>query len=130
AKPCTEALAPPRVPSSRGRRSAGGALRFLRRMTAKPVPFARGNLEARLLLQADQARDAGDWPAATRHYREVLDLNPSNPLIWVQYGHALKETGKLDEAERAYRNSLDAQEDVADTHLQLGHVLKLQGRKI
>jgi hypothetical protein len=40
--------------------------------------------------------------------RKALDRNPNNPSIWVQYGHALKETGgprdpdKLAQAETAY----------------------------
>ncbi len=50
--------------------------------------------------------------------------------MWVQYGHARKESGNLPEAENAYRNSLELDAEVADTHLQLGHALKIQGRKI
>jgi tetratricopeptide (TPR) repeat protein len=50
--------------------------------------------------------------------------------VWVQYGHALKESGNLPEAEEAYRTSLEIDAGVADTHLQLGHALKIQGRKI
>jgi cytochrome c-type biogenesis protein CcmH/NrfG len=67
---------------------------------------------------------------AARYYRKALDQNPDNPPIWVQYGHALKESGSLSEAEDAYRKSLELDGDVADTHLQLGHALKIQGRKI
>lgn len=64
----------------------------------------------------DRARDAGAWEAAVLHYRAALSRNPNNAPIWVQYGHALKESGRLTEAEIAYRHALD----VADTHLQLG----------
>ena len=67
---------------------------------------------------------------AARYYRRALDQNPGNPPIWVQYGHALKESGSLSRAEDAYRKSLELDGDVADTHLQLGHALKIQGRKI
>jgi Tfp pilus assembly protein PilF len=66
---------------------------------------------------------------ATHYYREALDRNPSNPPIWVQYGHALKESGHVSEAESAYRQALELAADAADTHLQLGHALKIQGRK-
>jgi len=83
-----------------------------------------------LLARADRARDARDWASAARDYREALDLKPDSPAIWVQYGHALKESGNLPEAENAYRSSLELDGDVADTHLQLGHALKIQGRKI
>ena len=67
---------------------------------------------------------------AAQYYQKALDQKPDNPPIWVQYGHALKESGNLPEAENAYRKSLELDADVADTHLQLGHVLKIQGRKI
>jgi tetratricopeptide (TPR) repeat protein len=78
--------------------------------------------------RANSARDAGEWEAAARHYRESLTTLPKAPAIWVQYGHALKESGFVAEAERAYRRSLELDPDTADTYLQLGHALKLQGR--
>jgi tetratricopeptide (TPR) repeat protein len=83
---------------------------------------------------ADRARDARQWELAARLYRKALDRNPENPAIWVQYGHALKESGelqdpdKLAQAEIAYRRSLSLDPGVADSYLQLGHVLKIQGR--
>jgi tetratricopeptide (TPR) repeat protein len=83
---------------------------------------------------ANRARDDRQWELATELYREALDRNPGNVGIWVQYGHALKESGELREpdklarAEIAYRRALELDRGVADTHLQLGHVLKLQGK--
>jgi glycosyltransferase involved in cell wall biosynthesis len=82
------------------------------------------------ISRADRARDSRDWVSAAQNYRKALDQKPDNPPIWVQYGHALKESGDLGEAENAYRKSLQLDSDVADTHLQLGHALKIQGRKI
>jgi len=76
----------------------------------------------------DRARDKGDWHTAAEHYRQALTRNPDNPPIWVQYGHALKETGRRLEAEAAYRRAVEGDPASADAHLQLGHVLKLQGR--
>ena len=87
------------------------------------------------LSLADRARDARQWELAARLYREVLDRDPQNRSIWVQYGHALKEWGelrapdKLAQAELAYRKALSLDWGVADSYLQLGHVLKLEGRK-
>ncbi len=78
--------------------------------------------------RADRARDAGEWDLAAGYYREALQAMPGASAIWVQYGHALKESGHIVEAERAYRRSLSLSPDAADTHLQLGHVLKLQRR--
>jgi tetratricopeptide (TPR) repeat protein len=68
------------------------------------------------------------WAEAEAAYRQALEVNPELAHIWVQYGHALKEQGKLAEAEAAYRRSLALNASPPDTHLQLGHVLKLQGR--
>jgi len=82
------------------------------------------------ISRADRARDSRDWVSAAQYYRKALDQKPDNPAIWVQYGHALKESGHLGAAENAYRKSLELDPNVADTHLQLGHALKIQGRKI
>jgi lipopolysaccharide biosynthesis protein len=83
---------------------------------------------------ADRARDARQWSLAAELYKEALDRKPSNPPIWVQYGHVMKEWGelrdpnKLAQAETAYRRAFTLDPAVADTYLQLGHVLKLQGK--
>src|SRR5271167_2552071 len=83
---------------------------------------------------ADQARDAGQWEFAAQLYRQALDRDPHKPPIWVQYGHALKESGelrdpdKLAQAELAYRRALSLDSGAADTYLQLGHAQKLQGK--
>ncbi|HEY3909200.1 MAG TPA: tetratricopeptide repeat protein [Stellaceae bacterium] len=95
--------------------------RSWRRRAAEPIG-AR-------LTRANRARNAGEWDDAARHYREVLQAWPNAPAIWVQYGHALKEGGRLAEAEQAYRQSVGLSPDTADTYLQLGHLLNLQGRR-
>src|SRR5438876_396030 len=77
---------------------------------------------------ADRARETQQWDLAAQYYRKSLDRNPENWAIWVQYGHALKESGRLAEAESAYRRALAGEPEIADFHLQLGHVLKLQGQ--
>jgi lipopolysaccharide biosynthesis protein len=99
-------------------------------------PPRRGLLRAEpdVVTLADRARDERQWERAARLYRKALNQNPLNPPIWVQYGHALKESGelrdpeKLAQAEVAYRTALSLDPGVADTYLQLGHVLKLQGK--
>ena len=53
-----------------------------------------------VLVVADQARDARQWELAAQLYREALDRDPNNPPIWVQYGHALKESGELRDPNR------------------------------
>src|SRR5712691_1188095 len=81
-----------------------------------------------LITLGDRAREARRWDVAARHYHKVLQRNPRNPPIWIQYGHALKESGNLAEAEAAYRQALAYAPKVADSHLQLGRALRLQGK--
>lgn len=80
------------------------------------------------ITRADRARHAGRWELAARLYRKVLDRNPRNPPIWIQYGHALKEHGQLADAESAYRQAIGYGPADAEAYLQLGHVLKLRGK--
>ena len=96
----------------------------------RPAPrrnFRRG--KGSLISRADRARDARHWEVAADLYRMALDRNPNNPPIWVQYGHALKESGRLAEAEDAYRAGIARDASAADPHLQLGHLLQLQGKQ-
>ena len=83
-----------------------------------------------MITLGDRARDAGEWQLAAAYYRKALNRNPQNPLICVQYGHALKESGYLSEAEAAYRMAVAHNPRLADAQLHLGHALKLQGKLI
>src|SRR6266576_72608 len=86
--------------------------------------------EPSVITRADRARDAGNWEIAVRLYRIALSRNPSKPSIWIQYGHALKESGNIADAETAYGTALAYDPEDGDAHLQLGHVLKLQGKLV
>lgn len=77
---------------------------------------------------ADAARDARRWPEAASGYRTYLEASPTATAIWVQLGHALKESGDREGAERSYRAAIALAPDDADAHLHLGHALKLLGR--
>jgi tetratricopeptide (TPR) repeat protein len=78
--------------------------------------------------KADLAFYSRQWRLAAAYYRQGLAEEPRAPAIWVQYGHALRLCGEVEEAERAYREALHREPDNANTHIQLGHVLALQGR--
>jgi hypothetical protein len=82
---------------------------------------------AKAFAAGNAARDAADWNTAATAYQEGLLHQPSNAAIWVQLGHALKESGRHLSAEQAYRTAL-ALKPEEDTYLQLGHVLRLMGR--
>jgi tetratricopeptide (TPR) repeat protein len=103
---------------------------FLRGFSSRYPQTNSKQGEKEFIAQADRARDARDWVSAARLYRQALEQKPDNPAIWVQYGHALKESGDVLQAENAYRKSLELDAEVADTHLQLGHALKIQERRI
>jgi len=93
--------------------------------------FHLGNRTASLgaLIRAgDKANSERAWQTAEIAYANALKKDPGLAHIWVQYGHALKEQGRLRPAEEAYRRALALDSKVADTHLQLGGVLKLQKR--
>jgi tetratricopeptide (TPR) repeat protein len=54
-------------------------------------------------------------------------MRPDHAAIWIQFGHALKESGRLDEALGAYEEAANLQGDHADLLLSLGHIHKLRG---
>lgn len=82
-----------------------------------------------LVRNGNVARDETRWPDARDAYARALRRNPSLAPIWVQYGHALKESGAPAEAEAAYRRAIALRGDVADTHLQLGRLLVMRNRR-
>ena len=82
-----------------------------------------------ILAHADKMRDARRWGDAAIAYRHVVEREPDLAPIWVQLGHALKESGDQIEAEVAYRRAIHLAPDMAENHLQLGHLLKLGGRR-
>lgn len=55
-------------------------------------------------------------------------MQPQDAALWVQLGHALKESGELAAAEQAYRRAQKITPNDHDIALQLGHALKLQKR--
>lgn len=84
---------------------------------------------AERVAAADAARDARDWKRAARLYADALLLDAGRDDLWVQQGHALKESGRRAEAEVAYRTALSHRPAVADTWMQLGHLMSLEGRR-
>jgi tetratricopeptide (TPR) repeat protein len=108
----------------------GGSRISLRRSPPRDLAavWQRRRLK-RLIAAARRASASQQWEIAARHYCDAIDCAPPRrAALWVQYGHALKEAGKLQAGEYAYRRSLECDDRVADTHFQLGHVLGLQNR--
>jgi SAM-dependent methyltransferase len=102
-----------------------GQISWLRRVRRRFV----GNSGRRSpMVLANHARDTRKWELAVRYYRDALNLKPDEAGIWVQYGHALKEAGKISEAEIAYRKSLELDAKNADANAALGHALDQQDK--
>lgn len=83
----------------------------------------------RWIALGDAANRRRDWAAAEIAYKQALDANAGLTHIWVQYGHSLKEQGRLENAEKAYRRATVLAPDDPDGHLHLGHVLMGGARK-
>jgi glycosyltransferase involved in cell wall biosynthesis len=58
-----------------------------------------------LISEGNSARDSADWPEAVDAYRRALASAPYLDHIRIQLGHALKQSGRLDEADLAYADA-------------------------
>ena len=105
-----------------------GICRYHRDWAPRVRAGPAGNTVGPKILRAERAQEARKWELAARYYREALADMPDMPGMWVQYGHAAKESGNVAAAEAAYRKAVDLDPASADAHLQLGHALKIQGR--
>jgi tetratricopeptide (TPR) repeat protein len=100
-------------------------------LTAEARPIAAPNLPLAAVPRLWAARWAArrkDWTAAARRYGRIAASQPGYWRVWVQLGHALKESGEVSAAEGAYLQALALAREDADVHLQLGHAIKLLGR--
>ena len=64
-----------------------------------------------LLKQAIEEQQHGDFSAAIRDYRKVLELRPSEVQAKVNLGAALVHTGQFDEGIAMYRSALTSLKD-------------------
>jgi tetratricopeptide (TPR) repeat protein len=98
--------------------------------SSSPRAFARRRIlppGRRELIQANDARDRRDWNTAAAEYQRHLRIRPNNFSIWVQLGHALKESGQPAQALAAYGEALRIDPQNADLLLNLGHLYKVMG---
>ena len=64
-----------------------------------------------LFQRAIEAQQKGDYPAAIRDYRKVIELRPAQVQARVNLGAALAHVGQFDEAIEMYRSALPALSD-------------------
>jgi GT2 family glycosyltransferase/SAM-dependent methyltransferase len=81
-----------------------------------------------LVRLGDSANRAREWRTAEIYYAAALRKKPSRGAIWIQYGHALKEQGKVALAEIAYRRASSLAPHDPDPPFQLARALTILGR--
>jgi tetratricopeptide (TPR) repeat protein len=74
----------------------------------------------RLLSDAIQAQQRGDYQSAITNYRQLLQLRPENLEAKVNLGAALAHVGQFDEAIAIYKSALPSLKDKNMVRLNLG----------
>ena len=92
------------------------------------VPILPKRLLRREMRRADDARGRGEWEVAAKHYRRAIRFAPNDAKLFMQVGHACKESGDLDGAKAAYMWAEKLEPSDIDTQIQLGHLSKLLGQ--
>jgi glycosyltransferase involved in cell wall biosynthesis len=88
----------------------------------------RTEADTKLLHKANSARDVRDWSGAVEYYQKYLVQMPNDWEALVQYGHALKEGGSLNEAEEIYIKAANIFPNSKDTYIHLAHLQKRLGK--
>jgi glycosyltransferase involved in cell wall biosynthesis len=81
----------------------------------------------RLIEQANVARSAGAWSVAAEYFAAAVARDPSLYHIWMQLGHAHKESKAYGQAEAAYAKAADLRAASGEPYLHLGHLHKMTG---
>lgn len=98
--------------------------RWLRPRSAG-VPVSRATL--RRIDRGDAGRDGGDWAAAAAGFEAALALDPGLAHIWIQLGHARRESGAADAARRAYAEACRRAPGDRETQLILADLARASG---
>jgi glycosyltransferase involved in cell wall biosynthesis len=94
-----------------------------------PDPGEQSRSGSEALPRGDAAREAGDWSRAADAYGEHIKAFPDDGPIWLQYGHALKESGRSASAIAAYRRASELVASAAEGRLHLGRALQAAGQE-
>jgi len=99
------------------RQKAPQAIAHLEQLLARdPADPACRNLLAACLSQV------GDYARAGELYEALLGDFPSQPRIWLNYGHALRTIGRQDEAIAAYKRCIALAPDLGDAYWSLANL--------
>lgn len=91
------------------------------------TPVTAASRPSDLRRLADDARAAGLWWLDAHYRRALCAREGARAGDWLQYGHALKESGRFADAADAYRHAGQLAPDDAEIPLQLGHLSKVAG---
>jgi tetratricopeptide (TPR) repeat protein len=72
----------------------------------RPLLLRRPELAAYRNLQAAALAQIGESETALQLYEGLLAEYARQPRIWLNYGHALRTVGRIDEAAQAYRRAI------------------------
>jgi Flp pilus assembly protein TadD len=68
----------------------------------------------------------GDDAAALRHFQRSAELNPQDPIVWVNTGAVLRRYGKTDQAVTLFRKATEMAPESAVSHQWLGLGLSIE----
>jgi tetratricopeptide (TPR) repeat protein len=85
-------------------------------LSVEPRRISARNVKAAILGAV------GEYAASLQLYREVLDAYPSQPRIWMSFGHALKTSGRDQEAVDAYRKSIALEPSLGESYWSLANL--------
>lgn len=83
---------------------------------------------ARHIRRGNDARDHGNWQDAITAYADALSKAPHLAHIWVQLGHARKESGAIEAARADYARAASLAPGDPDPRIHLGLSSKLLGQ--
>lgn len=86
-------------------------------------------LRRRHLVAARSFARRGAWQDAKISYRKLLDSSNASPAVWLQYGHACKESGDVEGAAEAYRRCALLAPHDSEPHRHLAHLHKGRGQR-
>jgi len=81
-----------------------------------------------LLQRGNMAMSEGHVADAVNIYRQMVSLDPSNPITYKYLGLALARSGKADDALKQYAHSLELDPNNATVHYNIG-VLLIEAKK-